>query len=393
MDKKTITIIDETIREGMQYRGLMFSPKQRIKILEFQEQLNVDICQAGYPPAHDLEIDAVKTLRRHARKNDYKIRIAAMGRANLHDAAILMDTGVKDLHCHLHIKDTITPGQLDNVLADLSTTIGFVKKQSHQAVLSIAMLDIGKSDDAVIERSLSVLSRHHVDILSLPDTSGIMTPNQVFDKIHLFSAKAGKTRISIHCHNDLGMATANSVMGILAGGRVLEASALGIGERNGIADLYTTARALQNQGFHINLNTDDIATFKAYYDYIDAIVYDQQGHHLLNINTPVFGDAVKTHVAGTHARGDFGLASEELFFLNILCGKNLVKKYLDLHTIEYPGDILDSLTQSIKLKSAQLNRCLTLTDVKHLVSSLSSQRMTGSAPGSYVKIKPNMKSI
>lgn len=370
MDNKKITIIDETLREGMQYRGLMFSQKQRIKILEFQEQLNVDICQAGYPPAHDLETDAVTTLCRHAKKNDYKIRIAAMGRANLHDAAILLDTGVKDLHFHLHIKNTVTPGQLDSILADLSTTIEFVKKQAPHAALSIAMLDIGRSDDHTLEQCISVLSRHHVDILSLPDTSGMMPPNQVFDKIRLLSAKTGNTRISIHCHNDLGMASANSVMGILAGGQVLEASALGIGERNGIADLYTTAKALQNQGFHINLNTDDITTFKAYYDYIDAIVYDQQGHHLLTLNTPVFGDAVKTHVAGTHAGGNFGLASEELFFLNILCGKNLVKKYLDLHTIEYPADMLDILTLNIKSKSARLNRCLTLTDIKRLVSSL-----------------------
>ncbi|CCK78887.1 2-isopropylmalate synthase LeuA [Desulfobacula toluolica] len=370
MDNKKITIIDETLREGMQYRGVMFSQKQRIKILEFQEKLNVDICQAGYPPAHDLEADAVKTLCRHAKKNDYKIRIAAMGRANLHDAAILLDTGVKDLHFHLHIKNTVTPGQLNNVLADLLTTIEFVKKKAPHAVLSIAMLDIGRSDDAIMEHCISILNLHSVDILSLPDTSGIMSPNQIFDKIHRFSAKTQNPSISVHCHNDLGMASANSVMGIIAGGQFLEASALGIGERNGIADLYTTAKTLQNQDFDINLNTNDINTFKAYYEYVDAIVYEQHNHHLLTLNTPVFGDAVKTHVAGTHAGGNFGLASEEKFFLNILCGKNLVKKYLDLHAIEYPEDMLDILTLNIKSKSTQLNRCLTLTDIKCLVASL-----------------------
>ena len=62
MENKKILIIDETLREGMQYRGVMFCLEQRMKILEFQEALGVDICQAGYPPAHVHEAAVVKTL-------------------------------------------------------------------------------------------------------------------------------------------------------------------------------------------------------------------------------------------------------------------------------------------------------------------------------------------
>ena len=370
MENKKITIIDETLREGMQYRGLMFSTAQRLKILQFQEQLKVDICQAGYPPAHDFEADAVRILFRHARKNAYNIRIAAMGRANIHDADILLNTHVNDLHFHLHIKNNATQEKLDQILHDLLKTIEYIRKQNSTAVLSIAMLDIGKSDNHILEQCISFLSRHHVDIISLPDTSGMMAPNQIFEKINTLSFKTGQVNISIHCHNDMGMASANCVMGILAGGRVLEASALGIGERNGIADLYTTAKTLQDQGFDINLDTNNITTFKAYYDYIDSITYEQTHSHLLTADTPVFGDAVKTHVAGTHAGGEYGLASEERFFLNILCGKNLAKKYLDSHNIDYPAGMLDILTLNIKSKSAQLNRSLTQQDIKAIISSL-----------------------
>jgi 2-isopropylmalate synthase len=370
MENKKIIIIDETLREGMQYRGLMFSPAQRLKILAFQEQLKVDICQAGYPPAHDFESDSVRTLCRHAKKNAYKIRIAAMGRANIHDAAILLDTHVNDLHFHLHIKNDVTPHKLDQILHDLLKTIDYIRKQNPGAVLSIAMLDIGKSDDHILEHCVSFLSRHHIDIVSLPDTSGMMAPNQVYEKINQLSSKTPDTKISIHCHNDMGMASANCVMGILAGGRVLEASALGIGERNGIADLYTTAKTLQEQGFDININTNDISTFKAYYQYVDSIIYEQTRDHLLTADTPVFGDAGKTHVAGTHADGGYGLATEERFFLNILCGKNLVKKYLDNHNIDCPADMLDILTMNIKSKSARLNRSLTRQDIKTIISSL-----------------------
>ncbi|MCP3873800.1 MAG: hypothetical protein GY699_11665 [Desulfobacteraceae bacterium] len=369
MTTKKITIIDETLREGMQYRGIMFSTEQRLKILEFQEKLCVDICQAGYPPAHASEVNAVKTLCLHAQKNKYNIRVAAMGRAMINDAKILLESQTNDFHFHLHIKNNVTQNQLNDTLQGLVRTINSIRDQNSMASFSIAMLDIGKSADHILEKAVSFLSQHNVDILSLPDTSGIMAPNQVYENIKLLCPKANNTKISIHCHNDMGMASANTVMGILAGGRILEASAVGIGERNGIADLYTTSKTLQNLGFEINLNTDDINTFKAYYHYVDSIVYQQTSHHIVTINTPVFGDAVKTHVAGTHAGGDYGVASEERFFLNTLCGKYLVKKYLRSHHIECPEEFLDSLTINIKSKSAQLNRCLGDDDIKILISN------------------------
>ncbi len=369
-NKKKIIIIDETLREGMQYRGIMFSYEQRRKIIDFQEKLGIDICQAGYPPAHTKEAQIIKKLCLYAKEQQYKIRIGAMGMANRHDADILLGTGINDFHFHVYIKNDVTKAKLDEILQNLLKTIEYIRQQNSKAVISIAMLDIGRSDDHILEQCISFLSRHNIDILSLPDTSGMMAPNQVFEKIDKFSLKTGETKISIHCHNDMGMASANSVMGILAGGKVLEASALGIGERNGIADLYTSAKTLKDQGFSINLNTDDIDTFKAYYEYIDSIVYEQKGENLLNINTPVFGDAVKTHVAGTHADGKFGIASEEQFFLNVLCGKQLVKKYLGAHNISCSENILGDLTLKIKAKSLQLNRCLTDTDIKFIINSL-----------------------
>ena len=369
MENKKIIIIDETLREGMQYQGLMFSLAQRLKILEFQERLKVDICQAGYPPAHDSEAGIVKALCHHARKNKYGIRIAAMGRANIHDAAILLATHVNDLHFHLHIKNDVAKDKLDQTLQDLSKTIDFIRREKPGAYLSIAMLDIGKTDTLLLEKCILFLCGLDIDILSLPDTSGIMAPNHVHEKIKVLAPLAGHSSLSIHCHNDMGMASANSVMGIISGGRVLEASVLGIGERNGIADLYTTVKTLQDQGFDINLKTDDILTFKAYYEYVDSIVYEQTRNHLLTANTPVFGNAVKTHVAGTHAKGDFGLISEEKFYLNLLCGRRLVQKYLDLHHIRYDQKRLEEITLKIKAQSFTLGRRPTKEEVGIIAAS------------------------
>lgn len=197
-----------------------------------------------------------------------------------------------------------------------------------------------------------------------------MAPNQIHEKIRQICSRTSNSRIAVHCHNDMGMACANSVMGIVAGGAIIEASALGIGERNGIADLYTTAKTLQDQGFDINLDTDDLKTFKAYYEYVDSIIYEQTSEHFLTRSTPIFGNDVKTHVAGTHANTGYGIMLDEQFFLNILCGKHLVKKYLESHNIDCPMDMLDLLTLNIKSKSAQLNSSLTQQDIKAIIASL-----------------------
>ncbi|MCK5836601.1 MAG: hypothetical protein KAH09_04995, partial [Desulfobacula sp.] len=316
-----IIVIDETLREGMQFQGLVFSLEQRLQILSFQEELRINVSQIGYPPAHAMEADIVTQVAAHAKKNNFNIQTAALGRAFIPDVKVLDQTGIDDLHFHLHIKNTISPKALSRLFKEIETFINLVRSSRPKAVISIAMLDMGKTDSDLFAKCVRFLSQDlGIDILSLPDTSGIMTPAQVYDRIKDLSPKSLKSRIAIHCHNDMGMASANSFMGILAGASVLEASALGLGERNGIADLFTTAQLLKKQGMNLDINTDNLSLFKDYYGYVDAIVREQTGKNLIQDNTPVFGEAVKTHVAGTHSGGEFGTTEEEKFYLNILCG-------------------------------------------------------------------------
>lgn len=369
--RPAIQVIDETIREGMQYRGVMFSQEQRLTMVDFQEKIGVEICQAGYPSAHPIEAQTISAMVNYGRDKQYRIRVAAMGRVHPDDVKILIDTGIKDFHLHLYIPPDVDSSQLNERLDRIPKIKETIIKAVPDAMISIALLDIGNSGEKMLQQSVKFCCRHEIDILSLPDTSGMMAPNQVYDRVHgLFSADRNPS-ISIHCHNDLGMASANSVMGILAGGRYLEASALGIGERNGIADLYTTAKALESQGIDHGLALDDVDTFKAYYQYVDTIVHDQTGIRLLWDNTPVFGDAVKTHVAGTHAGGTFASVNTERYDLNGLCGKALVKKYLSAHQIDCPDSLLAQATDQIKHHSYTRNRRLTPTEVKKIIVLLS----------------------
>lgn len=366
--RKSIRVIDQTLREGMQFHGLVFSFEQRLKIMEFQEMLGVDVCQAGYPSAMDREADIVTALAAHARSSGFKLRTAALGRALPRDAAILVNTGVDELHFHVHIPQGIGRTGFLQHLDQLKKLFARVKNDRPKARISLAVLDMGRTDPELLEHCVKVMDTcPDLEVLSLPDTSGIMAPNQVHDTITPLARTATRLDLSVHCHNDMGMATANTVTGITAGADILEAAVLGIGERNGIADLFTTARMLHAQGFSTRLDLDNIKGFKAYYTYVNAIVLEQTGIDLMDYRCPIFGAAVRTHVAGTHAGGDFGTAEDEAFFLNPLCGKGLVKKYLEKKQILFQEKYLGAITRSIKKTSMDKGRTLTEKEVVGIV--------------------------
>ncbi|MBF0200735.1 MAG: hypothetical protein HQK66_05380 [Desulfamplus sp.] len=400
VDGNNITIIDETIREGMQHRGIVFSKLQRENILEFQETLGVDVCQAGYAPAHSTEQEHITHLQNMAVKRGFRISLAGMGRAWEQDVPALVATGIKNYHLHAHIphdlKMDVIHGKLKTdtmqgrrktaamhgleQLGAIRSAVDSIRSKVENAVISVAVLDIGAvSMELLVFVSNFLAGELGIEIISLPDTSGIMAPDQFHDcikfavqNIQREGSKSNRlahdpchelTRISVHCHNDLGMASANTLMGVKAGATVVELSALGIGERNGIADLFTVGRFLRKQGYDINLNVNDTETFKKYYGYVSDICMEQTGESLLHYCTPFFGESAMSHVAGTHAKTGFGLFENEMYFINVLCGKGLVKKYLDAMDIPYDPLKLKFITETIKCQSAALGRRLEKQDI------------------------------
>ncbi len=369
--EKRIRIIDETLREGMQFHGVVFTLEQRIRILEFQEKLGVDISQIGYPPALQKEADIVRKTAEYARNQNFAIRTAALGRALKQDADRLIQTGVDDPHFHFHIKTGLSNKDIQTNLNYLAALFNQVKTERPDAQISLAILEIGLSPLDLFKLCIDFFEgQPGLSILSLPDTSGIMSPAEVADRMKVAAAKTSRLTLATHCHNDLGMASANGFTGVMSGARILEATALGIGERNGISDLYTTARMLKRQGWDIKLDTDNEDGFKEYYSYVNSIVKTQTGLDLMGYTCPAFGEAVKTHVAGTHAQEGFGSSDEERFFLNPLCGKLLVKKYLEQENLSFDTGRLGDITKQVKSKSMELGRRLTRNEVASLLSDL-----------------------
>lgn len=366
-----ITFVDQTLREGMQYRGIVFSLREKEAVLRYQHRLGVDICQAGYPPAHASEQKSVTHLQETVVREQLSIRVAAMGRANPRDVDALVETGVSDFHLHAHIPPDADEDSQKREMDRIEETITALGSRRPGCVVSMAMLDLGRTPPAFLSRyGRHLIHGTGVKILSLPDTSGMMAPHRFRAAVAPMAAMAKDTgtAIGVHCHNDLGMATANTVMGVTAGATVVEASALGIGERNGIADIFTLGKVLKDEGFSLNLRTDKVEVFREYYLYVDEICRRQTGEGLFSYNTPFFGDAVTTHVAGTHADTPFGGGGTARYFLNVLCGRGLVKKYLTENNISFAPASIGTITTAVKDASARRGRRLSHGEICDIVN-------------------------
>jgi 2-isopropylmalate synthase len=260
---------------------------------------------------------------------------------------------------------------MDEIFKGLAKTVGLIKSKVKDAIINLAFADVAATDFMLLAKCINyAVEDLSIDILNLPDTSGSMAPNQYQDFIKKIAKmlKGKASQIAVHCHNDMGMASANTVMGVIAGAKVIEVAALGIGERNGIGDLYSVCKQLKDQGYNMNVRTDDLDVFKAYYGFVNEICIDKLGEGPLNYNTPIFGESVKTHVAGTHGIIQYSNAVEKNYYLNVLCGKHLVKQYLNLHQIPYDRHQMKEIVRAIKNKSVELNRGLTKDEVKAVLS-------------------------
>jgi len=338
-----------------------------MKIIQFQEALGVDISQVAYPPAHESETENLVRIASAVREREYKIRIAGLCRSMLEDAKRMVGSGVTDFHLHTAVTQEMLKRQDIGIIFDaLKQTVALIRSEVETACINVSILDIGKTEIGILEKCADFLINNlKIDILCLPDTSGIMAPNRLHERILHISRLAANstTRIGVHCHNDLGMASANTIMGVLAGASFIDVTVLGIGERNGIGDIFIVGKILKDQGYDLNLKTGQIELFQKYYEYVNKLCEKKTGLSVLNYNTPFFGEAIKTHVAGTHGIAEFGVMSEKKYYLNVLCGKHLVRQYLDMHAITCDEKYLKEIVAKIKEKSVQTGRCVTKKEV------------------------------
>lgn len=264
--KKKIEIFDTTLRDGEQVPGCQLTPNEKFELSLALEELGVDVLEVGFPVSSREEFNSVREISRvvtrpvicvlsRAVKSD--IELAASSLRFARRSRIHTGIGVSKYHIEGKLRSTS-----DDILSRAVEVVKYARQFSSD--VQFYAEDAGRADDDFLCKVIERVIRAGATVVNIPDTTGYCLPDAFGAKIAMLRNRVpniDKVLISVHCHNDLGLATANSLSGIQAGATQVECTINGIGERAGNASLEEVVMALCSHselGFSTDIDTQRI---------------------------------------------------------------------------------------------------------------------------------------
>jgi 2-isopropylmalate synthase len=258
---RQIEIFDTTLRDGEQAPGAALSSADKLRMAKALAELRVDAIEAGFPAASAEELDAVQTIAREvtgstiaalARATDGDVDAAARALAPAKRKRIHVFISTSEIHLERMLR--ITPGEC------IDRAVRAVRRASeHADEVEFSAQDATRTDIHFLVTICQAAARAGARYINIPDTVGYAQPAE-FAKLVLavrgaLAAYNGGLRISVHCHNDLGLAVANTLAAVEAGAHQVEVCVNGIGERGGNASLEEIVMALRVRRDHYGADT------------------------------------------------------------------------------------------------------------------------------------------
>ncbi|MDR3112461.1 MAG: 2-isopropylmalate synthase [Elusimicrobiota bacterium] len=302
--KDKIIFFDTTLRDGEQSPGASMNLNEKILIAKQLEALNVDVIEAGFPVASPGDFKSVETIS----KNIKNTSIAGLCRANEKDIKICWDAlkfakkprihiviATSDLHIEKKLQKTRS-----QVLEIAVKSVCYAKKLCKDVEFSAE--DAGRSDINYLCQVLSAVIDAGAVTINIPDTVGYAMPAEFGARIFAIRKNVkniNKAIVSVHCHNDLGLAVANSLAAIENGARQIECTVNGIGERAGNASLEEIVMALKVRPNYYNVKTE-VKTKEIYKT--SKLVSNLTGLEV-QANKAIVGKNAFAHESGIHQDG------------------------------------------------------------------------------------------
>jgi len=266
-EKNRVYIFDTTLRDGEQSPGSSMNTEEKLILARQLEKLGVDIIEAGFPIASDGDFDAVKQIAKEIKKS----QVAGLARANKGDIdrawQAIKHAAYPRIHTFISASDIHLKYQLkksrEQVLQEAIDAVRLA--HSYTENVEFSPMDATRSDKDFLVKMVSSVIDAGASTINVPDTVGYTIPEEFGNLIaYLFAnvKNMGDTIISVHCHNDLGLAVANSLAAIRNGARQVECTINGIGERAGNTAMEEVVMALQTRkdmfGLYTKIKTDQI---------------------------------------------------------------------------------------------------------------------------------------
>jgi len=347
-----VQILDSTLREGEQTPGVTFSVDEKLKIANLLDNFGVDIIEAGHPRvSHDI-YRGVKEISNQGFRAD----ILAHCRAINEDIDIARSCDVDWVGIFFCVSNRRLEQQFrSNIGKAIDLVIGAVEyAKSYGLKVRYTPEDAVRTDYTSLLQISRAAVEAGADRISIADTVGAMTPRKIYDLFKKLKSYLN-VKLNVHCHNDLGLATANSLAAYEAGASTIDVSVNGLGERVGIAPLSEVCVAL-----HCMYNTKN----KWKLEMLPQIsqVVSQASGLFISPNAPIIGENAFLHNAGLHVAAVINdpsfyevipaelVGKKRDFILDKMAGVQTVKQKLKQMNINTGNDDITRLMQYVKSK-------------------------------------------
>lgn len=301
-----VIFFDTTLRDGEQCPGASMNLRQKLEVARQLERLGMDVIEAGFPCISDGDFEAVHTIATEIKTS----RIAGLARCvkgDIEAAAKALEPAGDRARIHiflatskLHMEFKLKKGQ-EEILRLAAEGVAYAKTFVDD--IEFSPEDASRTDPDFLARVVETVIDAGATTVNIPDTVGYTTPDEYYGIIRHLKQNVpniDKAIISVHCHNDLGLAVANSLAAVKAGARQVEGTINGIGERAGNAALEEVAMAIKTKAGHygdidIDLNTREIVK-------TSRIVARMSGMQVQR-SKAIVGENAFAHSSGIHQHG------------------------------------------------------------------------------------------
>ncbi|WP_273567139.1 2-isopropylmalate synthase [Maribacter halichondriae] len=303
MSKDIVQIFDTTLRDGEQVPGCKLDTAQKLVIAQRLDELGVDIIEAGFPissPGDFTSVDEISKIVKNAtvcgltRAVKKDIEVAAEALKNAKRPRIHTGIGTSDSHIKYKFNSN-REAIIERAVEAVSYAKKFVEDVEFYAE------DAGRTDNDFLARVCEAVIKAGATVLNIPDTTGYCLPEEYGAKMKYLKENVTgihKAILSCHCHNDLGLATANSIAGVIHGARQIECTINGLGERAGNTSLEEVVMILRQ---HPDLGLDTNINSRLLYDTSQMV--SQKMGVMVQPNKAIVGANAFAHSSGIHQDG------------------------------------------------------------------------------------------
>ncbi len=358
-----VLIFDTTLRDGEQSPGVALNVEEKLEIARALDRMKVDVIEAGFPASSPGDLESVTAIAKEVRGT----AIAGLARAVPNDVDACWEAVRHAEHPRVHVflssSDIHIMHQLEKdreqVLEMARTMVARAKKYCPDVEFS--PMDATRSQPEYVFRMLSEVIEAGATTVNIPDTVGYTVPEEFAEFLRQIQANVpniDKAVISVHCHNDLGLAVANSLAAVRVGARQIETCVNGIGERAGNASLEEVVMAIKTRPdfFHLSTNVDSTQIHR------NSRLVSQLTGLTVQPNKAIVGINAFRHQSGIHQHGitkmretyeimdprDIGLPAGAQFVLNKNSGRHGLKARLDELGYEMTSQELDAVFVAFK---------------------------------------------